>query len=177
MCTYSNAAWKDMKDVSAAMPLAYSRMLLLRFSRFCLAGTPQYLLQINDRLSIEENIKNTFLNPISFLYEEPVNLLKQEVREPAIYTAIPKILLTYLFKHLAHVVIELRCNALIDQIGSSTGDQGIIFQHKAMPEAEHIILDSRKPAAISTTSKARTRRWPTGSSEGHHNTCCKSTTV
>ncbi len=43
-------------------------------------GTPQYLLQINDRLSIEENIKNTFLNPISFLYEEPVNLLKQEVR-------------------------------------------------------------------------------------------------
>ena len=51
-------------------------------------GTPQYLLQINDKLSIEENIKNTFLNPISFFYEEPVNLLKQEVREPAIYTAI-----------------------------------------------------------------------------------------
>lgn len=51
-------------------------------------GTPQYLLQINDRLSVEDNIKNTFLNPMSFLYEEPVNLLKQEVREPAIYTAI-----------------------------------------------------------------------------------------
>ncbi len=51
-------------------------------------GTPQYLLQMNDNLSVEDNIKNTFLNPISFLYEEPVNLLKQEVREPAIYTAI-----------------------------------------------------------------------------------------
>ena len=51
-------------------------------------GTPQYLLQIDDRLSIEDNIKNTYLNPISFLYEEPTNLLKQEVREPAIYTAI-----------------------------------------------------------------------------------------
>jgi len=51
-------------------------------------GTPQYLLQFNDCLSIEENVKNTFLNPVSFLYEEPVNLLKQEVREPAIYTAI-----------------------------------------------------------------------------------------
>ena len=51
-------------------------------------GTPQYLLQFNDRLTIEENIKNTFLDPTSFLYEEPVNLLKQEVREPAIYTAI-----------------------------------------------------------------------------------------
>lgn len=51
-------------------------------------GTPQYLLQMNDKFSIEENIKNTYLNPISFLYEEPINLLKQEVREPAIYTAI-----------------------------------------------------------------------------------------
>ncbi|MBR6647449.1 MAG: ATP-binding protein [Clostridia bacterium] len=51
-------------------------------------GTPQYLIQMNDKLSIADNIKNTFLNPISFLYEEPTNLLKQEVREPAIYTAI-----------------------------------------------------------------------------------------
>ena len=51
-------------------------------------GTPQYLLQMDDNLSVEDNIKNTYLNPISFLYEEPINLLKQEVREPAIYTAI-----------------------------------------------------------------------------------------
>lgn len=51
-------------------------------------GTPQYLLQMSDKLSIEENIKNTYLNPMSFLYEEPTNLLKQEVREPAIYNAI-----------------------------------------------------------------------------------------
>lgn len=51
-------------------------------------GTPQYLLQMDDTFSVADNIKNTFLNPISFLYEEPINLLKQEVREPAIYTAI-----------------------------------------------------------------------------------------
>ena len=51
-------------------------------------GTPQYLLQINDRLTIEENVKNTYLDTMSSLYEEPMNLLKQEVREPAIYTAI-----------------------------------------------------------------------------------------
>lgn len=51
-------------------------------------GTPQYLLQINDALSIEDNIKNTFLNPTSALFEEPENLLKQEVREPALYNAI-----------------------------------------------------------------------------------------
>ena len=51
-------------------------------------GTPQYLLQMDDRLSIEENIRNTFLNPISSLYEEPENLLKQEVRDPAMYNAV-----------------------------------------------------------------------------------------
>ncbi|MCD8380245.1 MAG: ATP-binding protein [Lachnospiraceae bacterium] len=51
-------------------------------------GTPQYLMQMNDNISVEENIKNTFLNPTSFLFEEPENLLKQEVREPALYNAI-----------------------------------------------------------------------------------------
>lgn len=51
-------------------------------------GTPQYLLQMDDRLSMEENIKHTFLNPTSSLFEEPENLLKQEVREPALYNAI-----------------------------------------------------------------------------------------
>lgn len=51
-------------------------------------GTPQYLLQVNDKLSVAENIKKTYLNPDSSIFEEPVNLLKQEVREPAIYTAV-----------------------------------------------------------------------------------------
>ena len=51
-------------------------------------GTPQYLMLLDDNLSIEENIKNTYLNPSSPIFEEPNNLLKQEVREPAIYNAI-----------------------------------------------------------------------------------------
>lgn len=51
-------------------------------------GTPQYLMQFDDSLSIEQNIKNTLLNPSSFIFEEPSNLLKQEVREPAIYNAV-----------------------------------------------------------------------------------------
>ena len=51
-------------------------------------GMPQYLLQLDDKLSMGDNIKNTYLNPASSIYEEPQNLLKQEVREPAIYNAI-----------------------------------------------------------------------------------------
>lgn len=53
-----------------------------------IGGTPQYLLQVNDKLGIEENIKNIFLTESSVLYEEPENLLKQEVRDTAIYNAI-----------------------------------------------------------------------------------------
>lgn len=53
-----------------------------------IGGTPQYLLQFDNQCSIEENIKHIFLDPTSSVYEEPLNLLKQEVREPAIYNAI-----------------------------------------------------------------------------------------
>jgi len=51
-------------------------------------GTPQYLLQMSDDLSVEDNIKKNILNPLSYLFEEPINLLKQEVREPNKYNAI-----------------------------------------------------------------------------------------
>lgn len=68
---------------------------LTKFSNFdkalaygFIGGTPQYLMQLDERLSIEENIKNTHLNPTSSIFEEPNNLLKQEVREPAIYNAV-----------------------------------------------------------------------------------------
>ncbi len=72
-------ACQSLKNYSAEeKALAYEIM----------GGMPSYLLQINNRLSIEENIKNPYLNPTSPLYEEPLNLMKQEVREPAIYTAI-----------------------------------------------------------------------------------------
>lgn len=53
-----------------------------------IGGTPQYLMQINEKLSIADNIKNTHLNPASSIFEEPNHLLKQEVREPAIYNAV-----------------------------------------------------------------------------------------
>ena len=51
-------------------------------------GTPQYLQQINNKLSVEENIKRTFLNPASSFFDEPENLLKQEVRDVSTYNAI-----------------------------------------------------------------------------------------
>lgn len=40
--------------------------------------------------SIDEALLDNFFDRSSYLYEEPGNLLKQELREPAIYNAIIK---------------------------------------------------------------------------------------
>ena len=76
----------DFEETCRYFPNASSEDKALIYG--IVGGTPQYLLQIDDKLSIEENIKNTYLNPTSPLFEETTNLLKQEVREPAIYNAI-----------------------------------------------------------------------------------------
>ncbi|WDU83040.1 ATP-binding protein [Caloramator sp. Dgby_cultured_2] len=53
-----------------------------------LGGVPQYLRNFDDSLNIFENIKNKILDKTSYLFEEPKLLLKQEVREPALYNSI-----------------------------------------------------------------------------------------
>ena len=42
------------------------------------------------RDSVDEALLDNFFDRSSYLYEEPGNLLKQELREPAIYNAIIK---------------------------------------------------------------------------------------
>ncbi len=51
-------------------------------------GTPLYLQQINAKESFEENIKRSYLKVTSYLYEETLLLLRQEVQEPGVYSAI-----------------------------------------------------------------------------------------
>lgn len=51
-------------------------------------GTALYLQQIQPDKNFEENIKNSFLRVTAYLYEEPLLLLRQEVQEPGIYSAI-----------------------------------------------------------------------------------------
>ena len=51
-------------------------------------GIPQYLEMVEDSISIKENILEMYLNTNAYLYEEPVNLMKQELKEPANYNAI-----------------------------------------------------------------------------------------
>ncbi len=54
----------------------------------CVGGTPHYLSQIKVSETFEENIKRLFFDIAGYLYNEPMMLLQQELREPAIYNSI-----------------------------------------------------------------------------------------
>lgn len=51
-------------------------------------GVPQYLLQIDDELGIEENLRRNILDPSCYLFEEPAKLLQEELRKPYEYNGI-----------------------------------------------------------------------------------------
>ena len=51
-------------------------------------GIPEYLARINPARTLDENIISLFFDASGRLFEEPSNLLKQELRDPAVYNAI-----------------------------------------------------------------------------------------
>ena len=51
-------------------------------------GIPEYLSRIDNKLSLKENVRNLFFEPQGRLFEEPANLLKQELKMPETYNAI-----------------------------------------------------------------------------------------
>ena len=54
----------------------------------CIGGTPHYLSQVKQGESFPENIKRLFFEISGYLYNEPMMLLQQELREPAMYNSI-----------------------------------------------------------------------------------------
>lgn len=53
-----------------------------------LGGTPYYLEQIDPNLTFSQNIQTRCFSQNGILYEEPMMLLRQELREPALYSSI-----------------------------------------------------------------------------------------
>lgn len=51
-------------------------------------GIPEYLSRINTNINLDDNIKRMFFDESGRLFEEPSNLLKQELRDPASYHSI-----------------------------------------------------------------------------------------
>ncbi len=53
-----------------------------------LGGIPRYLIEFDNSLSIEENIKKCILRNGAFLNDEPSSMLRIELREPNVYGSI-----------------------------------------------------------------------------------------
>lgn len=51
-------------------------------------GIPQYINNVREKGSLKKGIIENFLNTSGHLFEEPSNILKQELREPAMYNSI-----------------------------------------------------------------------------------------
>lgn len=51
-------------------------------------GIPMYLQRFSDKKSIKDNLLDELFDENALLFDEPSNLLKQELREPATYNAI-----------------------------------------------------------------------------------------
>ena len=54
----------------------------------CIGGTPHYLAQVKSSESFEQNIERLFFDMSGYLFNEPMMLLQQELREPAMYNSI-----------------------------------------------------------------------------------------
>ena len=62
----------------------YDRALLYGIT----GGIPEYMSRIKKNLTVDENIVNLFFDSSGRLYEEPTNLMKQELRNFAVYNSV-----------------------------------------------------------------------------------------
>ena len=74
------------KDITAFYPkLSYSEQALLYGIT---GGIPHYINKLQVTSTLEEALIENFFDNSAYLFEEPNNLLKQELREPAVYNTI-----------------------------------------------------------------------------------------
>ncbi len=102
-------------------------------------GIPQYLQKFKESFSIDDNIKNNLLEKSSYLHEEPLNLLKQELREPALYNSIIESIATG----------SSRLNDIATKVGEDSSKCSNYL--KALVELE--IIEKEIPIGEKATSK------------------------
>lgn len=76
----------DFFDSLAFFPGADARLVANLYGM--VGGIPLYLRQFDAASTLEQNVERAFLNPSAMLYEEPSNLVKQEVSKVAPYNAV-----------------------------------------------------------------------------------------
>ena len=76
----------DCFDAALMLPGLTPEQCIAYYATF--GGTPYYLAQIDSDASYEENVAELMFSTSGILYEEPLMLLRQELREPALYNSI-----------------------------------------------------------------------------------------
>lgn len=76
----------DYRDAALMLPGLTAQDRVQYYAVF--GGTPYYLAQIDTHESFEENVTRLFFDMAGLLYAEPQMLLRQELREPALYTSV-----------------------------------------------------------------------------------------
>lgn len=76
----------DYYDAALMMPSCSPEERVMLYSMF--GGTPYYLEQIDPGESLHDNILRLFFDISGVLYAEPQMLLRQELREPALYSSV-----------------------------------------------------------------------------------------
>lgn len=89
-------------------------------------GNPSYLKKINPNISLENNIRESILQPESFLYAEVDFLLREELREPRNYLAILKAL----------ALSKNRVSEIVNETGLA---KGILHKYLFILEDLHIV--------------------------------------
>lgn len=97
-------------------------------------GIPHYINKLDVRGSLDDALLENFFDRSSYLFEEPENLLKQELREPAVYNSI----ITAIAEGAA------RLNEIATKVGLETGvcskylnvlmDLGIVLRETPITE-------------------------------------------
>lgn len=76
----------DYLDASRMIPWVPPEERIEYYVTF--GGTPYYLAQVDEEMSFQENVEALFFDKAGLLYEEPMMLLRQELREPAVYNSV-----------------------------------------------------------------------------------------
>ena len=76
----------DYYDAARLMPACSPEERVVRYAAF--GGTPYYLEQADEGEPLEESLKRLYFDMSGVLYAEPEMLLRQELREPALYASI-----------------------------------------------------------------------------------------
>ncbi|KAB8288007.1 ATPase [Bifidobacterium ramosum] len=76
----------DAFDTALMLPNASPVDVVRYYATF--GGTPYYLKQIRPELSYEQNVTELLFDISGLLYEEPLMLMRQELRDPAAYNSV-----------------------------------------------------------------------------------------